>query len=93
MQDDTTVHLQLCLTRSAQSYATLTTAATRTATLTFQVCPQALQAWQHVTVLCQLYLRLRLGCLGTHGKDIEDEARAVQNLYLQLLLNVTYLLR
>ncbi len=54
--------------------------------------PQSLQAWQHIAVLRQLHLRLGVGGLCAHGEDVEDEAGAVENLHLQFLLYVAYLL-
>ena len=54
--------------------------------------PQALQAGQHVAVLGQLHLCLGTGCLGAHGKDVEDEAGAVEDFHLQLLFYVAQLL-
>ena len=92
MQDDTAVHLQLGFTRSAQSYRALAATRTRAATLTLQVGPQPLQTGQHIPILGQFDLCLGLGGLGTHGKDVEDERRAVQYLDLQLGLDIAYLL-
>ena len=57
--------------------------------LTFQVRPKSLQAWQHVFVLCQLHLRLGIGRLCTHGKDVKDKRCTVQYLHFQLRLDVT----
>ena len=54
--------------------------------------PQALQAGQHVAVLGQLHLRLCLGGLGPHGKDVEYERGAIEYLHLQFFLYVAYLL-
>ncbi len=91
-ENDTAVHLQLGLTRSAKTYRTLSAARSGTATLAFQVRPESLQARQHVAVLCQFHLRLGGSRLGTHGKDVENERGAVENLHLQFLLDVAYLL-
>ena len=60
--------------------------------MSLEVCPEALQARQHVAVLRQLYLRLGVGRLCTHGKDVKDEARAVEDLDLLHLLDVAQLL-
>ena len=92
VQDDASVHLQLCLTRSAQSHGTLSAAAARAAALSLKVRPQPLQTGQHVAILRQLHLRLGIRRLGTHGEDVEDEARAVENLYFQFVFDVTDLL-
>lgn len=92
MQDDTAVHLQLRLTRAAKSYGAFTATSATATSLTFQVSPQALQARQHVAMLRQFHLRLRLGRLGTHGEDVKDEAGAVEYLHAQLLLDVAHLL-
>ena len=92
VQDDTTVHLQLCLARAAQSHTALAATRTGAAALAFQVGPQALQSGQHIAILRQLHLRLGLGRLGTHGKDVEDERCPVQYLHLQFLLYITDLL-
>ena len=54
--------------------------------------PEALQTRQHVTILRQFDLSLGVGGLCAHGKDIEDEARAVQYLHLELVLDVAHLL-
>ena len=50
--------------------------------------PEALEARQHVAILRQLHLRLGVGRLGAHGKDVEDEAGAVEDLHAQFLLYV-----
>ena len=54
--------------------------------------PESLQSGQHVAILCQLYLGLGSSSLCTHGKDVEDERGAVQDLHLKLLLDVSDLL-
>ena len=92
VQDDASVHLELCLTWSAQSHGTFSAAAAGAAALTLKVCPQPLQTGQHVAILCQLHLCLGVRSLGTHGEDVEDEARAVQYLHLQFMFYVAYLL-
>ena len=92
MQDDTAVHLQLRLTRSTQSHASLAATAARATALTLQVRPESLQSGQHIAMLCQFHLRLGLGCLCTHGEDIQNQRCAVQDLHLQFLLDVTDLL-
>ena len=54
--------------------------------------PKALQARQHVAVLRQFHLCLGIGCLCTHGKDVQNKGGPVQNLYLQFLFYVAQLL-
>ena len=54
--------------------------------------PEACQAGEHILVLGQLDLCLGVGGLGAHGEDVEDERRAVEYLYLELCLDVPYLL-
>ena len=88
VQDDAAVHLELCLARSSQSYRAFAAAAARAAALSLEVRPEALQARQHVAILCQLDLRLGIGRLCAHGEDVEDERRAVEYLYLELVLDV-----
>ena len=73
LQDDTTVHLQLGLTRSTQTYRAFSTTRTGTTSLTFQVGPESLQAGQHITMLCQFYLCLCLSRLCPHGEDIQNQ--------------------
>ena len=92
LADDTLVHLQLCLTRTTQTYTTLSATTARATALTFQVGPQTLQTGQHITILRQLYLCLCLCRLGTHGKDIKNQRGAVENLHLQFRLDITHLL-
>ena len=53
--------------------------------------PQSLQSREHVSVLGQLHLCLGVGCLGSHGEDIENKAGTVENLHFQLLLYIAYL--
>ena len=84
MANDALVHLQLGFTRTTESYTATT--------LSFQVCPQTGESWKHIAVLCQFYLCLSCSGLGTHRKDVEDEAGAVKNLHLKHLLNVAHLL-
>ena len=48
--------------------------------------PQALQTREHVAVLGKFHLSLCLCRLRTHGEDVEDETRAVENLHLQFAL-------
>ena len=55
--------------------------------------PHALQPRQHIAVLCQLHLRLGVGGLRTHGKDVENERCAVENLHVKLVLDIAQLLR
>ena len=93
VEDDSAVHLELRLTRTAKAYRSFSAARARTATLTFEVGPHALQARQHIFVLSQLHLRLGVGRLGTHGEDVEDELCAVDDAHFQLVLNVADLLR
>ena len=92
VEDDATVHFELCLAWPAQSHRAFAAAATRAAALTFEVSPKALQAGEHIPVLCQLDLCLGIGRLSAHGKDVEDERRAVQNLDFQLAFDVSELL-
>ena len=73
LQDDTTVHLQLGLTRSTQTYRAFSTTRTGTTALTLQVSPETLQTGQHITMLCQFHLSFRLSRLRPHGKDIENQ--------------------
>ena len=51
-----------------------------------------MQSGQHISVLGQFHLCLGIGGLGPHGKDVENEARAVKDFHLQLLLDVAHLL-
>ena len=83
IQDDTLIRFQLSFTRSTHA---------DTATLTLQVCPQTSQAGQHIFILRQFHLCLRMSSLCTTGEDIQDQIRTVQNLYLQLFLDITQLL-
>ena len=85
VEDDAAVHFELRLARTAQSHATAfaTAGAARSTSLAFKVRPQALQAREHVAILCQFHLRFGVGGLGPHGKDVEDERGAVENLDLQ----------
>ena len=92
VQDDAAVHLELRFTRTAQTHRAFATATARTASLAFQVGPQSLQTRQHVSILRQLHLRLGIGGLSTHGKDVENQAGAIQNLYLEFFLDVAKLL-
>ena len=92
VQDDASVHLELCLARSSQTYRAFAAAAARAAALSLEVRPEALQARQHVAILSQLDLRLGVGRLCPHGEDVEDERRAVEYLDLQLVLDVAKLL-
>ena len=89
--DDSLVHFQLRFTRSAQSHAALAAATAGAAALAFQVSPQALQAGEQVSVLRQFHLRLGTGCLGAHGKDIENQTGAVEYFHLQFFLNIAQL--
>ena len=85
VEDDAAVHFELCFARAAQSHAAAfaTAGTARSTTLALKVRPQALQAREHVAVLCQLYLCFGIGGLGSHGEDVEDERGAVENLDLQ----------
>ena len=85
MADDALVHLQLRLTWTSKSHTTTS--------LTFQVCPQPRQSWQHIAILRQFHLRLGSSGLGTHGENVQNQTRPVQNLHLQHLLDVPNLLR
>ena len=53
--------------------------------------PQALQPWQHIAVLRQFDLCLGTGSLCAHGKDVEDERCAVEDLHLQFVFDIPYL--
>ena len=92
LQNYTAVHLQLSLSRSAQSYASLAASRARATALTLEVGPQSLQSWQHIAVLRQFHLRLGVSRLRPHGEDVENQRSAVENLHLQFLLDVAYLL-
>ena len=92
VEDDTAVHLELGLTRSAQTHTTLSATRTGASALTLEVSPEALQSGQHIAILRQLHLRFGCRCLGTHGEDVKDERGAVQYLHAQHLLYVSYLL-
>ena len=92
VQDNPSVHFQLRLARSAQSHASLSATAARSAALAFQVRPQALQSRQHVPVLRQLHLGFGVGRLRAHRKDVQDQRSAVQDLHLQLALDIAQLL-
>ena len=92
VQDDSTVHFELRLTRSAKSYRAFASATSRAATLSLEVRPEPLQTGQHIAILSQFDLRLGIGRLCSHGEDVEDEVCAVQYLDLQLLLDVAKLL-
>ena len=93
VEDDTAVHLELRLTRSAQTHGAFAATGARATALTLKVRPQALQTRQHVAILRQFHLRLCGSRLRAHGEDVEDERRAVEYLHLQYLLDVAYLLR
>ena len=84
VEDYAAVGLDLSLARAAHAY---------TAALTLKVCPHAGEPREQVLVLGQLHLCLGIGCARSLGKDIEDEASAVEDLDLQLPLYVGYLLR
>ena len=49
--------------------------------------PHASESWQQVLILCQFNLHLGIGSLGALGKDVEDEARAVERLDLDGFLD------
>ena len=92
VEDDTTVHLQLCLTRTTKTHRAFSATTAGTTALTLEVGPQALQTWEHVAVLRQFHLGLGIGSLCTHGKDVQDQGGSVQNLHLQFLFYVAQLL-
>ena len=73
MQDDTTVHLELCLARATQSHGALTATTAGATTLSLEVCPQTLKTWQHVAMLSELDLSLGLSRLCPHSENVEDE--------------------
>ncbi len=54
--------------------------------------PHAGQSREQILVLRQLNLRLGVGCLSAFCKYIENQACAVENLYLQLTLDIGDLL-
>ena len=83
VEDDSLIGLQLRLTRTTH---------TDTTTLALQVCPQAGQAGQHITILRQLHLRLGVRRLRPTGEDVENQVGPVEDLDLKLLLDVTQLL-
>ena len=83
VEDDTAVGLDLGLTGTTH---------TDTAPLPLEVRPQAGKPRQQILVLRQLDLPFGVGRLGPFGKDVENEAGAVENLHLQFLLNVLHLL-
>ena len=76
--DDTAVGLNLRFTGTAH---------TDTASLTLEVGPHTRQSRQQVLVLRQFDLHLGAGGLCALGKDVEDEARAVERLDLDGLLD------
>ena len=76
--DNTAVGLNLGLTRAAHADA---------ASLAFKVGPHTRQSWQQVLVLSQFDLHLGAGSLSPLGKDVQDEASAVQGLDLYRLLD------
>ena len=78
------VHFELCFAWTSQSHATTT--------LTLQVGPESCESRKHILVLCQLHLCLGSRCLGTHGKNIQNQTRSVQYLDLQFFFNVSDLL-
>ena len=92
LEDDAAVHLQLRLTRTAESHGTFAAAGARTATLALQVGPQPLQAREHVAILGQLHLCLGVGGLGTHGENVENQRGTVQYLHFQHLFDIAQLL-
>ena len=81
--DDTAVGLDFAFARSASCSGT--------ASLPFQVCPHACQAWQHVFVLCQLHLCLGIGRLCPLDEDVQNEPRAVGDAAAECLLDVVRL--
>ena len=85
------VHLELGLSRAAQSHASFSSSRAGAAALTLEVSPQTLQAGQHVAVLRQLHLCL-CGCrLRSHCEYVENERCAVENLHSQFFFDVAYL--
>ena len=92
LQDDTTVHLQLSLTRATKPHGTFSATRARSATLSFQVCPKPLQTGEHIAMLRQFHLSLRLSGLRPHSEDIQYQRSTVEDLYLQFLLDVSHLL-
>ena len=92
VEDDTAVHLELRLTRSAQTHRTLAATRARAAALAFEVSPQTLQTRKHIAILRQLHLCLCRSRLRAHGEDVEDERCAVEDFHLQHFLYVAHLL-
>ncbi len=81
--DDTAVGLDLGLAWATHTDTTL---------LTFEVGPHTGQAGKQVLVLGKLHLGLGRRRLRALGEDVENQARPVENLDLQLLLYVGNLL-
>ena len=82
--DDPAVHLDLGLTHTA--------AGAHAAPLPLQVCPHAGEPWQHVLIMSQFHLHLRIGGLGSLGEDLQDQAGAVDDVAaLDELLDVALL--
>ena len=84
VEDYPSVGLYLCLAGASHS---------DTAPLALQVGPHAGKAWQKILVLRELHLGSRRGSLRPLGEDVENQAGAVENLDLELLLDVGHLLR
>ena len=61
--------------------------------LPHKVRPHARQARQQVLVLRQLHLQLALARLGALGKDVEDQARAVEHAHAEFFLQHAHLRR
>ena len=61
--------------------------------LAYKVRPHTGQARQQVLILRQFHLQLALARLGALGKDVEDQARAVEHAHAELLLQHAHLRR
>ncbi len=83
VEDDTSVGLNLGLTRTAH---------TDTASLAFEVSPHSGESRQQVLVLRKFHLSA-CGCrLRSLGEDVENQVCAVENLHFQFVLDVEHLL-
>ena len=83
VEDYSAVGFYLGLTRAAHA---------DTASLTFEVGPHSGKAREQILVLRQLHLGAGRGRLCSFCENVEDEARAVEDLYLEFLLDVEHLL-
>ncbi len=82
--DDPAVHLDLGFTHTA--------AGAHAATLPLQVRPHTGEPGQHVLIMSQFHLHLRIGSLGPLGENLQDQARPVDDVgALDDLLDVALL--